>query len=241
MLGRSPGGLEPLRSEVRGILLADICRLPKCPNCWDNMDRCGIDRKRNRPQSSYGADLTRRETTLWPHTILTELTFTTNLALHLVGRPKQSPATQKIGGGRAPRSPSREAEQTSSGYHQGGAPDCSHPRPDHETISWLLRNEFAVNPEVAAAALNVSRNTGYAAIHKGDIPATRVGNRLMVPTAYLRQQLHLEPPLAPAVSQKPAPRSAAHLTKQETSNPRRNSAVVADARAGQPFKGAEST
>ena len=86
------------------------------------------------------------------------------------------------------------------------------PAPITRRFQWLLWNEFAVSPEVAAAALNVSRNSGYAAIHNKDIPATRVGNRLMVPTAYLRQRLYLEPPLP---GEEPAPQTALQLKKQK--------------------------
>ena len=116
----------------------------------------------------------------------------------------------------------RKARRVEQSEPQGKAEDDedtrdgSHPRPDHARVEWLLWNEFAVSPEVAAAALNVSRNSGYAAIHNKDIPATRVGNRLMVPTAYLRQRLYLEPPPPEPTTPASPLHIAAHPKKQES-------------------------
>jgi hypothetical protein len=130
-------------------------------------------------------------------------------AAEVQGKKKKAASAPKA---RRAKQDKPEPEPQDDDAEEGEA-DGSHPRPDHATILRLLWHEFAVSPEVAAAALNVSRNSGYAAIHKGDIPATRVGNRLMVPTAYLRQRLYLEPP---SPGTEPTPQRAAHPKKQET-------------------------
>jgi excisionase family DNA binding protein len=44
----------------------------------------------------------------------------------------------------------------------------------------------------AAETLGISRGTAYAAVRTGELPSIRVGRRLLVPTAALRQLLHLD-------------------------------------------------
>jgi excisionase family DNA binding protein len=41
----------------------------------------------------------------------------------------------------------------------------------------------------AASALGVGKNQIYEAIHRGEIPAVRIGKRLLVPIAALEQKL----------------------------------------------------
>lgn len=43
----------------------------------------------------------------------------------------------------------------------------------------------------AAAALGIGKNQAYAAAHRGEIPAIRIGRRLLVPRAALEQMLAL--------------------------------------------------
>ena len=58
-----------------------------------------------------------------------------------------------------------------------------------------------VYPTVAQA-LGISRATAYHAIRAGEIPAIKVGSRVLVPTAWLRRVLQLDeldgPETAPA-------------------------------------------
>jgi hypothetical protein len=83
----------------------------------------------------------------------------------------------------------------------------------------LIMTELTVAPEVAGLAHGIGRNSAYEAIHKGQIAANRVGNKLTCPTAPLRRQLGLEPPLPG----EPAMQIAAHPKKQEIkSSPKRH-------------------
>jgi excisionase family DNA binding protein len=50
-----------------------------------------------------------------------------------------------------------------------------------------------VSVEHAARILGISRSSGYRGIHRGDIPALRIGGRLKVPTAPLLAMLGLDP------------------------------------------------
>ena len=43
----------------------------------------------------------------------------------------------------------------------------------------------------AARIIGISRSAGYRAAHKGEIPTVRIGGRLLVPTAKLRELLGL--------------------------------------------------
>jgi hypothetical protein len=75
----------------------------------------------------------------------------------------------------------------------------------------LIMTELTVAPEIAGLAHGIGRNSAYEAIHKGQIVANRVGNKLTCPTAPLRRQLGIDPPLQGA----PTPQLAAHPKKQE--------------------------
>ena len=68
-------------------------------------------------------------------------------------------------------------------------------RLDPAHVLHRIKTELAVPPEVAGAAWGIGRNSAYAAIHKGDIKSVRVGHLLMCPTAPLRRQLGIDPPL----------------------------------------------
>lgn len=46
--------------------------------------------------------------------------------------------------------------------------------------------------EAGAIAFNLGRAASYEAARRGDLPTIRVGNRLWVPTALLRQKLGLD-------------------------------------------------
>jgi hypothetical protein len=91
--------------------------------------------------------------------------------------------------------------------------DGASPRPSPEEVRRLIMTELSVPPEIAGAALGVGRNSAYQAIHKKQIAANRVGNKLTCPTAPLRRQLGWEPPLPGG---EPAPQAALLPKKPET-------------------------
>lgn len=45
----------------------------------------------------------------------------------------------------------------------------------------------------AARIIGISRSAGYRAAHKGELPTIRIGGRLLVPTAKLRELLGMSP------------------------------------------------
>ena len=47
-----------------------------------------------------------------------------------------------------------------------------------------------VSVEEAAAMLGLARPTVYAAVKRGEIPAVRIGDRVLIPKAALRRMLH---------------------------------------------------
>ncbi|MGI8578630.1 MAG: helix-turn-helix domain-containing protein [Nocardioidaceae bacterium] len=53
------------------------------------------------------------------------------------------------------------------------------------------RPTLTVWPEVAGI-LGLSKASAYAAVERGEIPALRIGRRLLVPTAALRRMLQLD-------------------------------------------------
>ncbi len=53
------------------------------------------------------------------------------------------------------------------------------------------RPTLSVWPETAGI-LNLSKASAYAAVERGEIPAIRIGRRLLVPTAALRRMLQLD-------------------------------------------------
>lgn len=56
-----------------------------------------------------------------------------------------------------------------------------------------LLNEPTVSVPDAAQLLGVGRSTIYAAAHSGEIPAVRIGNRVRIPTIWLRRLLQIQP------------------------------------------------
>ncbi len=50
-------------------------------------------------------------------------------------------------------------------------------------------NKLTVTIEETAVALGIGRNSAYAAAHTGEIPAIKVGKRLLVPLAALEKML----------------------------------------------------
>lgn len=111
---------------------------------------------------------------------------------------------------RYPRKPSRAAVDEDEVDNED---DGASSRPPPEEVLRLIMTELSVSPEIAGAALGIGRNSAYQAIHKKQIAANCVGNKLTCPTAPLRRQLGLEPPLAGG---EPAPQIALQPKKQET-------------------------
>jgi hypothetical protein len=56
-----------------------------------------------------------------------------------------------------------------------------------------LIDNLAVSVSITARALGTGEYACYSGIKSGDIPAIKVGNRLRVPTAWLRRKLDIEP------------------------------------------------
>lgn len=56
-----------------------------------------------------------------------------------------------------------------------------------------LRGRLSINVEDAARVLGIGRGTAYDAVKRGEIPALRVGRRLLVPTGHLLRLLGREP------------------------------------------------
>ena len=52
-----------------------------------------------------------------------------------------------------------------------------------------LLSEATVSVPQAGAVMGLGRNTAYMAVHRGEIPVLKFGNRLRVPTAVLRKML----------------------------------------------------
>ena len=66
---------------------------------------------------------------------------------------------------------------------------------DHEGVSRTVPDpqvEPTVSVARAAAILGLSRAAAYDAVHNGQIPAFRVGDRWLVPTAKLRAMLGVD-------------------------------------------------
>jgi hypothetical protein len=61
------------------------------------------------------------------------------------------------------------------------------------------RSLTAVSVPVAARLLSLSRQAGYDAVARGDVPAIRIGRRLVVPVVKLRRMLGELPPIDDAV------------------------------------------
>jgi hypothetical protein len=60
-------------------------------------------------------------------------------------------------------------------------------------LQQLLRDELTVSIPDAGRILGFGRDTSFAAARAGKIKTIRLGNKMRVPTAWLRRQLELEP------------------------------------------------
>jgi hypothetical protein len=60
-----------------------------------------------------------------------------------------------------------------------------------QTLMRVLREQPSVSVELAGKALGIQRSSAYAAIRSGELPHIRIGRRIAVPTAWLRQQLQI--------------------------------------------------
>jgi excisionase family DNA binding protein len=45
-----------------------------------------------------------------------------------------------------------------------------------------------------ADVMGISRSSGYAAVHRGEVPVVVIGRRFRIPTAWVRRQLQMDPP-----------------------------------------------
>lgn len=62
-----------------------------------------------------------------------------------------------------------------------------------EEIRKAIMSKLTVPVPIAAKALNLSKNGGYEAVKRGDIPSLKLGpRRIEVPTAPLRRMLGVE-------------------------------------------------
>jgi excisionase family DNA binding protein len=63
-------------------------------------------------------------------------------------------------------------------------------------VSTALVPDPAIQPtmkvELAAKALGISRGAAYLAVEHGDLPAIRIGKRIVIPTAAVRRMLLLD-------------------------------------------------
>lgn len=50
-----------------------------------------------------------------------------------------------------------------------------------------MGDQLAISPDEAGKRLSLSRSATYAAIERGEIPALRIGKRLLVPVAALER------------------------------------------------------
>ncbi len=55
------------------------------------------------------------------------------------------------------------------------------------------RERPTLSVEEAGRCLGLGRSASYAAVERGEVPALRVGRRLMVPTAALLRLLEIDP------------------------------------------------
>jgi hypothetical protein len=63
------------------------------------------------------------------------------------------------------------------------------PRADASETDWRSRTTLSVAEVIEFGIIPVGRNQLYAAINRGEVPAVRVGARILVPVAALRRLL----------------------------------------------------
>jgi hypothetical protein len=95
----------------------------------------------------------------------------------------------------------------------------------HDEILQRIMTRLTVEPVVAGGAFGLGRSASYQACHTGEIVALRMGHKLACPTAPLRRQLGLEPPLEsdiPAGPPKlvPKPSQSKRLSRKARVSPR---------------------
>jgi excisionase family DNA binding protein len=56
----------------------------------------------------------------------------------------------------------------------------------------VITQPLTLTVDEAAALLGVSRNTAYGAVHAGELPAVRIGRRLLVPRKALEELLAMK-------------------------------------------------
>ena len=79
-------------------------------------------------------------------------------------------------------------------------------RKQSRTIRWAKDTRLDLLPEVmsveqAARYLGIGRNTAYEAIRRGELPATRIGRRLVVVRAALERRLTQAAATTPTIEQ----------------------------------------
>jgi hypothetical protein len=62
----------------------------------------------------------------------------------------------------------------------------------NDDIRKVLTERVSVSVVLAGKAFGLGRNSAYQAIKEGQLPSVRIGNKIAVPTAPLRQMLGIE-------------------------------------------------
>jgi excisionase family DNA binding protein len=83
-----------------------------------------------------------------------------------------------------PSLPRPNADTTDPRIVAGGTRD-----PNEQVEERLLRPTVSV--DIAAQLLGISRASAFRAVHRGQLPAIRLGRRIVIPTSELRHLLHL--------------------------------------------------
>jgi len=61
-----------------------------------------------------------------------------------------------------------------------------------ESVRKAINEQLTVSVDVAARAFGIGRNAAYDAVKVGQIPSIRIGGRIVVPTAKLREMLGIK-------------------------------------------------
>jgi excisionase family DNA binding protein len=70
--------------------------------------------------------------------------------------------------------------------------DPDHRDEDDQTPTGDWQRRPTVPVDIAAELLGISRASAFRAVHRGELPAIRLGRRIVIPTAGLRSLLHLD-------------------------------------------------
>jgi excisionase family DNA binding protein len=87
------------------------------------------------------------------------------------------------------RSSATNREVTRSGGAIAGQADVQFPPGDYELDTPLTIDRQTFMVEEVATLLGIGRNSAYQAIARGELPALRLGRRLLVPRAALERHL----------------------------------------------------